>query len=467
MMKNNALDCADPQKKSKGLAIMPAVLGLLAVMAGGCTTEPETKPEPVPAPNDEEAMRDAVEASGSAIEAQVDELEREQVADDVYHYSFLLKLGDTPNARVRVHRIVREEAPWRARPADRALLLLHGDFATFTTNFAPSLMSAAAQPDRGLAVYLAQRGIDVWGLDRRWTTAPKEGADLSDFAEMGVVQAVSDTGRALLFARSIRDQTGAGEEPLFLGGFSSGAQITYLTAAEETQAPPEKRLIKGIVPIDIYAKLAPEDEASRQVACDLAAQEREQVAMGVVDGDNTAFFQPVGELAASAPADPSPFFSGYTNREVMLGFMTQTHQFYEPKPKYHLVAGTSKDGAPTGLRYTPEPLVIDWLVNSPPHQAIVESADRDALWCGEAPLPLADHLAEIKVPLFYLGAAGGFGDHGLHSTTVVGSADVSTHVVRRLPVDSEPEDFGHGDLLYADEAPTLAWDPLAQWLLAH
>ncbi|MDI1442652.1 hypothetical protein [Polyangium sp. 6x1] len=442
------------------------VLGLL-VLAAGCSPEPEPAPAPEPKPNDEESLRAAVETSGSEIEAQVSEVAREQVTDDVHHYSFLVKLGDTPNARVRVHRIVREDAPWRARPADHAILLLHGDFATFTTNFAPSLTSSAAEPDHGLAVYLAQRGIDVWGLDRRWTTAPKDGADFSDFADMGVAQAISDTDRALLFARTIRSLTDAGEGGMFLGGFSSGAQITYLHAAEETQKPAEQRQVEGIVPIDIYAKVAPEDEASRQVACKLAAEERDQVDQGSVDSDNTAFFQPVGELAASAPADPSPFYDGYTNRDVMLGFVTQTFQFYEPKPQYHLIAGAFKDSAPTDLRYAPEALINDWLAHSPPHQAVVESADRDALWCGEGPLPLVDHLAEITVPLFYLGAAGGFGDHGLYSTTVVGSTDVTTHVVRLLPTENEPEDFGHGDLLYADDAPTLAWDPLAQWLLAH
>lgn len=447
--------------KEHNIFAIAVALGLFVVAASGCTTET------APTPDDEEALRTAAASSGSAIEGQVTELEREQVAADVYHYSFFLKVGSTPNARVRVHRIVREDAPWRARPAARAVMLLHGDFATFTTNFAPSLMSAAAQPDHGMAVYLAQRGIDVWGLDRRWTTAPKDGADVSDFAEMGVTQAVSDTGRALLFARSIRGLTGAGHEPMFLGGFSSGAQITYLYAADETQKPPAQRQIKGIVPIDIYAKLSPEDEVSRQVDCDTAAQERDALAQGVVDSDNSSFFQPLGELAASDPMGPSPFFDGYTNRDVMLMFVTQTYQLYEPKPKYHLIAGLFADGAPTGLAFSPEPLITDWLANSPPHQSLLESAERDALWCGEAPLPLADHLADIAVPLFYLGAAGGFGDHGLYTTTVVGSTDVSTHVVRRLPVESEPDDFGHADLLYADDAPALAWEPLAQWLLAH
>ena len=449
------------EHKSKRLAKMTIVLSLLAVANSGCTTETAS------APNEEEVLQAEAALSASGLEAQVTELEREQVTADVFHYSFLVKVGDSTNAHVRVHRIVREDAPWRAHPTTRAIMLLHGDFATFTTNFAPSLMSTAAQPDHDMAVYLAQHGIDVWGLDRRWTTAPLDGADLSDFADMGVTQAISDTGRALRFARLIRARDGVGNEPMFLGGFSSGAQITYLYAADETQKPPGQRQIKGIVPIDIYAKVAPADEADRLVACDSAQGERDALAQGMVDSDNSAFFQPLGELAASAPADQSPFSTKYTNRQMMLRFMTQTYRYYEPKPKYHLVAGVFTNGVSTDLRYSSEALVDDWLANSPPHESMLESAERDAIWCGEAPLPVVDHLADIRVPIFYLGAAGGFGDHGLYSTTVVGSTDVTTHVIRRLPVESEAEDFGHGDLLYANDAPTLAWEPLANWLLAH
>jgi len=438
-----------------------ALLGLMAISALGCTAQS------TPTQDDEETLQVAAQASSTAGAAQVAGFEREQVEDDVYHYSFLLNVGDTPNARIRVHRLVREDGPWQARPAAHAILLLHGDFATFTTNFAPSLVSAAAQPDHDLAVYLAKRGIDVWGLDRRWTTAPKDGADFSDFADMGVAQAIADTGLALRFARTIRGLTGGGHDRMILGGFSSGAQITYLYAADETQRPPGQRQIKGIVPIDIYGKVAPEDEVRRQLACENAAVERDLVAQGVVDSDNSAFFQPLGELAVSAPADPSPLFDGYTNRDAMLAMAARTYLIYAPKPKYHLAAGVFTDGALTGLRYSSEALISDWFANSPPHQSLVESADRDALWCGEAPLPIADHLAAITVPIFYLGAAGGFGDHGLYTTTVVGSTDVTTHVIRRLPAAREPEDFGHGDLLYADDAPTLAWSPLAAWLLAH
>jgi hypothetical protein len=93
-----------------------------------------------------------------------------------------------------------------------------------------------------------------------------------------------------------------------------------------------------------------------------------------------------------------------------------------------------------------------------------EQAELDAIWCGQTPRP---ELAKIRVPLLYVGAAGAFGDHGLFSTTRVSSTDVTTLVVRRLPAAREAEDFGHGDLLYAADAPALAWRPLARWLRRH
>jgi hypothetical protein len=49
----------------------------------------------------------------------------------------------------------------------------------------------------------------------------------------------------------------------------------------------------------------------------------------------------------------------------------------------------------------------------------------------------------------------------------VSSADVTALVARRLPPGREAEDVGHADLLFASDAPTLAWQPLATWLAAR
>src|SRR5262249_50023411 len=161
----------------------------------------------------------AVPEAAAAASVSVTSVTRERVAGDVFHYSFIVRLGAEPNAQIAIHRVVRERAPWLPRPTAGAVMMLHGDFSTFATNFAPTLGSpASAAP--GLAPFLAGRNIDVWGFDRRWTQAPAEGADLSDFGGMTVAQEIGDTRTALAFARAVRLVTSASIDRLVLVGFS-------------------------------------------------------------------------------------------------------------------------------------------------------------------------------------------------------------------------------------------------------
>jgi pimeloyl-ACP methyl ester carboxylesterase len=396
------------------------------------------------------------------------EFSRKPIAGDVFRYNYLLRIGKNPNALLRISRIVRERAPFVPRATPSSIMLLHGDFATFTTNFAPLPGPPARSdaPQGGLAVYLANRNIDVWGVDRRWTNAPTEGADVSDFTGMNFAQELSDIRAALGFARLTRGVNGAGFGTLLLGGFSRGGQLAYEYAASETQLPQSARQMKGLVAIDVYAKIAPVDEQFRVNACQNALFEREAFAAGTIDSDNGFQIQ-AATLAASQPNEMSPFFPGVTNRQALFEFMARTFEFFQPTLVYHLAAASFNGVEPTNFRFTSEPVIQRWLMSAPFHQALPESLDGDSIWCNEGPRPVPDHLSSISVPLFYLGAAGGFGDHGLYSTTLVASNDVTTQVVRRLAPSLEAEDFGHGDLLYANDAPTLAWWPLARWIVAH
>ena len=396
----------------------------------------------------------AAEAIGSVSSPL--EVVREHVTADIYHYRFDLPAGTGPNARLRVHRIVRETAPWRPRATAHAVMLLHGDFATFVTNFAPTL-GAPASSAPGLAPYLASRGIDAWGVDRRWTLPARDG-DVSDLGEMGVAQELSDIGAALAFARATRAVTDRDAGRIVLGGFSHGGELVYAYAAADG------RHVSAIAPIDVYYDIAPEDADLRAAACANAAAEKDLVAQGVTDSDN-GFFITAGSLDRSAPDDPSPVYPPFTNRGALFATVGQTYQFAPLTPLYHLSAPIlGADGSVTGLRESSEDAVSAWFAGAPPHQSMREAAELDAIWCGASPRP---DLANIKVPLFYLGAAGAFGAHGLHSTTRVSSRDVTTLIVHRFGPDRTAEDFGHGDLLLARDAPTLAWRPLAAWLLRH
>src|SRR5687767_7668775 len=69
---------------------------------------------------------------------------REHVVADIYHYTATVPVGTQPNAALRIHRVVREIAPFIPRRTPHAAMLLHGDFATFVTNFAPTLGDPAS-----------------------------------------------------------------------------------------------------------------------------------------------------------------------------------------------------------------------------------------------------------------------------------------------------------------------------------
>src|SRR5205085_11871065 len=58
---------------------------------------------------------------------------RELVAGDVYHYRYVLPAGSGPNARLAIHRVTRERAPWQPRRSSRAIVLMHGDLSSLTS----------------------------------------------------------------------------------------------------------------------------------------------------------------------------------------------------------------------------------------------------------------------------------------------------------------------------------------------
>jgi hypothetical protein len=132
-----------------------------------------------------------------------------------------------------------------------------------------------------------------------------------------------------------------------------------------------------------------------------------------------------------------------------------------------LAAPRLEGGVATGLTKSSEAMIARWFAHATPHQSLRESADTDSIWCGDGSGPPAPDLSRIEVPLLYVGAAGGYGEHGIHSTTRVGSSDVTSLIIARQPPDQVAADFGHGDLLFAADAPTLVWEPLAEWLLSH
>ena len=374
---------------------------------------------------------------------------RTHVADDIYRYEAVIPVGEAPNAALRIHRVVREAAPFVPKKTKGGVMALHGDFSTFGTNFLPAM-----------APYLAAQGLDVFGVDRRWTL-PGADDDVSDFGTMGVAQELDDLRAALAIARTLR-----GGDRLALMGFSHGAQLAYTYAAVEGARPLAQRHVDALVPLDYYGALGPDLEDMRLLTCDFAQQEYDAVAAGATDVPN-GFFITLGQLALAAPDDISPIFGSMTNREAVLLVLGQTYVFAPFAPFYHLASPILDGDTAVDFRESTFEAMATWIANATPHQAMLETADFDRLLCGEGVMPVDAPLANIHVPLYYIGAAGGIGDLGLYATTQVSSTDVTTQIVQRFGPERRAEDFGHTDLLLATDAPALVWAPLATWLVHH
>jgi hypothetical protein len=400
---------------------------------------------------------------------------RTVIDGDVVEYRAELRVGPGAHDRVGIHRVVRERAPWRPIAAPDALMFVHGSASTFRTAAAPGL----ASPGRfdagfGLAPFLAARGVDVWGIDLRWSLVPAGETDFGFMRRWNLASHVEDLRAVTRIARLVRARTGSGPGRLFFAGHSLGADVVYAYANAETQRPPGRRDVRGLVPMDIiYRLVSPETAFLREQAAIRHAAFRAQYDAGGYELGLGRQLIPLFQLGVDAPAAPSPVVPGLTNLETATAVFSQSYLFYAPLPAYtpfyHFAAGTfdPDTGAPTGLRYVEVPDLLALALTFPPYQPTLEAVEIDALVSGAVDVPYDDHLAEITVPVLYVGAAGGFGVYGAETLSLLGSTDTSAHIVRRRAPGAEALDHGHTDLLWADDADALVWQPILDWMRAR
>jgi hypothetical protein len=137
-------------------------------------------------------------------------------------------------------------------------------------------------------------------------------------------------------------------------------------------------------------------------------------------------------------------------------------------PFYHFTGGVfDGTGKPAGLLYANETDLFTFEQAASPFQPNREIADGDAATCEATNVLFDDHLADITVPVFYIGAGGGFGHYGIYTTTLLGSTDVTSLVVSKVPETQRLLDYGHADLFLASDAETLVWQPLLEWMQAR
>ncbi|WNG33486.1 hypothetical protein F0U61_07545 [Archangium violaceum] len=372
---------------------------------------------------------------------------------------------------ISLHRVVRETVLGTPRPTPKSVFFVHGDLLGFRSAFMASAGSVAVPRRQSIAVFLARNGVDVWGIDLRWVHVPAGTTNFSFMKDWNLGLHAQDVRTGLKLARSTRLLTGSGAGQMVLLGWSRGATVSYAYLNAESQLPAVKRHVSGFIPVDMPYTFAPGNTTERQAACAIHDALALLQDMGEYEGGELGVLvKTLGQLAMTQPDEPSLFVPGFTNRQAALTFGGATYMLQNPViiPSYHWAGAMFSGVVPTGLVWTQERLFVDSMVQAAPYQSIGEQVDTLAMWCGRPDVPYDNHLSKVKVPVMYVGAAGGMGTYGLHSLSLLGSKDVTSYVVQRFEDDAaRPVEYGHADLFLADDAEALVWTPILDWVQRH
>ena len=390
---------------------------------------------------------------------------REVITGNIAHYTFEVRTGCGENDIIRIHRVVKERRPYRPIRAEKNLFMVHGDGSSFEVAFLMNTVSDAQPVDHAMPVFLAQNDVDVWGIDLGWTLVPAETEDLSFMADWGLQKDVDDLRLAAGIARFTRLFTCGDRGKLNLLGWSRGGMSGYAYLNEESQRPEWRRHIGGYIPTDIWYKT----ETYLEEECAYAADLQGMIDEGMLADDTGAFLGWMVDLARTEPDAVSPVFGEpFTNLMAALAFGSQTYLVSPTPAHYHIMAGTfDADGLPVGFQHAETDLWLDFVGNWSPYEPLLMELETELAVCGDPahPVPFDDHLGDITIPVFFLGAQGGFGEEGLYTLGMLGSTDVSSHIVSFN--GDIFNDFAHADLFNANNAQTVAWEPVLDWIMAH
>lgn len=389
-------------------------------------------------------------------------LQKTRITSDVFDFAYQLTTGPGKYDHIGLHRVIQVK-DGKPIVSPNAVLLVHGD----GWGFHPAFLGGISK--HSLPVHLANQGVDVWGIDLAWTLVPQEESDFLFMKDWGIGHDVGDIERALRFARRIRLQTGSDDGRVILLGWSRGGWTGYALLNQETQIACSDRQVKAFVSVDNFYKTDSDD--GKAFECLVEAQENGQIQHGVYQWD-LSFFHELGEYAVHDPNGASVLFgSGYTNLQASLVVGAALYKLGPNFPRYyHFFGGYFPSGVtstPNGLKYTDVSRWNNFAIGAAYYEPYRLLAETDGISCGDAKLPFDQHLGDITVPVHYVGAGGGIGDSGLYTLTLLGSKDITQHIVSFHPPERAWLDFGHADLFNANDAPALVWSDILDWVKQH
>lgn len=386
--------------------VVAAVFAVCALNAG-CADDPAALGAPEIGLRPGGPVLDELAPPAADVWALYENAERTDLGNGLVHYEFQVDLGPGPYGQVGVHRVVRERHPYHPVRTRGAIFMTHAAVHRFQTLF---LQAGTVEPDpqSSLAMYLADRGVDVWGIDAGWTFVPAGTSDFTFMESWGVDRDVDHTLAAMSIARLIRTRTGQANGPLMLLGYCSSVAVAY-----------------G------------------------AADGRARLDAGVYHRDDGVFLASLPDWMA-----------------LYIGVAPTGGEWW------HYVAGTFDPRTGTTDLFFTDPDRWLRLVDAlPPYMPVrvihdLAASRARAHQCpGVEDVDWDDHITDVAVPIFYVGAAGGFGTSGYPTAEMTASEDVTEHTMSTG--GSLLTEYGHADLFYADNAHDLAWDVLGDWLIEH
>ena len=346
---------------------------------------------------------------------------------DIIEKKETIQVGSGEYDRIGITRVTRKKCGCSRYTA----VMVPGAFSDFNTTFSK------------MAKYLAARDVDVWGMDLRYAFVPDDlntvpycqHADCSFMKDWNTDMHISDIDRVVKMAEL------SSTDRVFLIGFSQGAYFAYRYASQHPD-------LKGIVAMDIAYNLDP-------ALTDLIARTKAEVdannakmQSGIYYEDNLAV-KTIAGLAYSDPEGPSPVIPDMTNRQAALFAITATYQLEFSVPNYRYAQGDI-----TGLKYSDYNFVLEQAMKLKSFQSIVPTTELYTQWIQESP-----QIPDIRIPLLYVGAEFGFGEFGLYTPGKVKTFNKNVSVCF-------VNDYGHGDLVYAENAKYDVWTKILKWIIS-
>ena len=401
-----------------------------------------------------------------AARCRIVDCEREPLVGDIVRYSYTLHVGPGAHEKIRLHRVVKETEPYLPIRTRESVFALHGVPGNFNQWFLVGAVAPSAPPDHGLAIYLAENDIDVWGIDQAYYLVPPETTDFSFMADWGMQFDIDNLRTGMAIARCTRLFTGSGFDRMTLIGLGhgGGGMTGYAALNHETQLPRFLRHIGAFIPISCSFKT--DNAAWQTYFCASAQNFADMLEAGIYEDAQGQMFSTMAYLALVDPEGDSPFVPGFTNRGAILFIAAMTWvPLQYPDESHYYAAILGEDGFPADLRYTTVEVALEGTQQIDPCASARYRYEVEAIKCDGIDLPFDDHLGEITVPILAVGTGGYFGNLIEYTTTLLGSNDVTI-----LNVSLEEEmmyDIGVVDISHARKAPTLFWQPMLDWIEDH